>query len=252
MLPRARHPNLFPLFIYFPYLFPILPLVWVWRGRGWNSGADVTWELGCSAGYPRAGVQHQIPSTRAPQQHPTAGIISPAFGGHPWGLCPLLGTNEVRAQAGNGTRDGSCAQCFVVPLGCTPLPAPISSTAQPSLWHTWPCLSLCVFSLLQEVPVAPGPIVLEGKDCWGGRYLLFKGCNFFKPKPAPRAFRQVPTATIWSMKLHVAFPAAPERGGHSGGGRGQHKKAPGCSDVRAEIGHSWPPKCGAKATSASN
>lgn len=49
---------------------------------------------------------------------------------------------------------------------------------------------------------------------------FFKESFFLKLKPPPRAFRQVPTATIWSIKINLACLAAPVRGGRGGRGAG--------------------------------
>lgn len=61
-----------------------------------------------------------------------------------------------------------------------------------------------------------------------GGNIFFKSVFFFffflKPKPAPRAFRQVPTATIWSIKINLACLAAPVRGGRGGGGAGAGRR----------------------------
>lgn len=80
---------------------------------------------------------------------------------------------------------------------------------------TWPCPSLCP-------PGVPGCWGWEGPrrvEQRGGNFFL-RGVSFLKPKPAPRAFQQVPTATIWSIKINLACLAAPVCGGRGGGGAG--------------------------------
>lgn len=163
---------------------------------------------------------------------------------------PSLGANEAKELmgAGGGRRDGHHSCCFGVTLGCRvghargvpnfgihggPSHPPTSScparapqdTAIP-MWHLALSVPTCV-PPFQERPVALG---LEERGGGDDIFFFFFTVNFFfflKPKPPPRAFRQVPTATIWSIKINLACLAAPVRGGRGGGGGGERGKEGG-------------------------
>lgn len=112
------------------------------------------------------------------------------------------------------------ASCFPDPQWPQPptrqLPRGRGTTRHRRPRGTWPCPSLVSPRSAQLLGAG------RGRSGWNseGEFFFLRGVFFLKPKPAPRAFQQVPTATIWSIKINLACLAAPVCGGRGGGGAG--------------------------------
>lgn len=219
-------------------------MAWGRGGTGQDSGAGCA--QGDAAALGEAMARRWVPSACAPWQRHAAGCHRTRAYRTARGTWPSLGASEAGSCAGGARQEGLCSGGTGAPYwpckGCPashthsgPNHPPASSraagaprgTAGPAApGPVRPCVP-------QECPVAGAG---RGRSGWNseGEFFFLRGVFFLKPKPAPRAFQQVPTATIWSIKINLACLAAPVCGGRGGGGgwdQSWGKKAPSCSDV---------------------